>query len=156
MEDMASVHLSISKHSVISPLFRRRGHFFLPVHHRPLLIFAFPFCSSLFSRFIDLLPPLLLYPIAFIFFFSSSILLLFFFHSTLLHPLLPPPAAAAAPRRLLRSQWNSPFSNKTKAAQSITHWLIKQDQNAAALTSTQHHHDTGSHWSGEQQDLRKG
>lgn len=42
-----------------------------------------------------------------------------------------------------------PIQQQNKAAYSITHWLIKQDQNSAALRSTQHDHDTGLHWRGE-------
>ena len=150
---MASVHLSISKHSVISPLFRRRSflsasappsslHFCFPLLLKPFLPLHLSTPTSPFISYSFYLFSPLQYPSSFP----------FSLHLSPLHPLLPPPA----PRRLLCSQWNSPFSNKTKAAQSITHWLIKQDQNAAALTSTQHHQDTGSHWSGEQQDLRKG
>lgn len=42
-----------------------------------------------------------------------------------------------------------PIQQQNKAAYSITHWLIKQDQNSAALRSTQQHHDSGLHWRGE-------
>lgn len=132
---MASVHLSISKHTVIFRLHRRRGPFFLPLHGRPLTISApaFSLVSFIYS------PPLLLYrsPLAFIFSFSS-ILLLFLFHSipSFLHCSSSSPALSV----------EQPIQQQNKAAHSITHWLIKQDQNAAALTSTQHRHDTGQHW----------
>lgn len=39
-----------------------------------------------------------------------------------------------------------PIQQQNKAAYSITRWLIKQDQNAATLRSTQQHHDTRQHW----------
>lgn len=149
MEDMASVHLSISKHSQLSSL-STGGEVisFLPLHHRPLLISAFPFCSSLFSRLIYLLPTSAFIPFPFSFYlFFSSILPLFLSHFTLL---LSIPSSASPALSV-----EQPIQQQNKAAHSITHWLIKQDQNAAALTSTQHHHDTGQHWRGEVCHIRR-
>lgn len=41
-----------------------------------------------------------------------------------------------------RLSMERPIQQQNKAAYSITRWLIKQDQNSAALRSTQQHYDT--------------
>lgn len=156
---MASVHLSISKHSQLSSLSTGgevTPFFFSPLHHRPL--------SSPHFCFPLLLQPLLLSHLstpyrsslsytstsAFIFFPAFSCFS--FFHSTLL---------LAMPSFLLCSSSSpvlsveQPIQQQNKAAYSITHWLIKQDQNSAALRSTQHHHDSRLHWRGEVSHIRR-
>lgn len=112
VEDMASVHLSISKHSVIFPLHRRRGHFFILFSSAS---HSFPhFCFS------PLLQPSLLTHLS-----TPHLSFTSFPHSLYLFsafscfsfstpPFSSPSPPSSAPCRLLRSQWNSPFSNKTK------------------------------------------
>ena len=115
VEDTASVHLSISKHSQLSSLSTGGEVIFFfsplsPLHHH-LLFSSFllsPFCSSLFSRLILSPPHLSFYilpPLSFYLFFPAFSCFSF---ST------PPFSSPSPPRRLLCSQWNSPFSNKTK------------------------------------------
>lgn len=112
VEDMASVHLSISKHSVIFPLTGEVviSLFFSPLHHNPFLISAFPLCFSLLSWLIYLLPTSLFtsFPHSLYLFSAFSC----FSFST--PPFSSPSPPSSAPCRLLRSQWSSPFSNKTK------------------------------------------
>lgn len=121
VEDMASVHLSISKHSQLSSLSTGREvipFFFSSLQHRPLSSphFCFtlllqPFLPSHLSTphlFFHILPPL-----------SFYLFVPFFQHSPAFPFSTPPfsspsPPSSSAPRRLLCSQWNSPFSNKTK------------------------------------------
>lgn len=88
VEDMASVHLSISKHSVIFPLHRRGGHFFFlffSASPSPSLHFCFPpFHLSTRHLSFYILPPL-----AFIRFFFSAFSC-FRLHPSPLRSLLPP------------------------------------------------------------------
>lgn len=120
VEDMAFVHLSISKHSQLSSLSTGREvtpFFFSPLHHRPL--------SSPHFCFPLLLQPLLLSHLSTphrscLFHILPPQLLSFFPQHSPAFPFSTPPfsspcpPSSSAPRRLLRSQWNSPFSNKTK------------------------------------------
>ncbi len=94
-------------------------------------------------------PPLLSYtsPLAFY-------LLFFFQHS----PAFPFSTTPLLPLLLLvvsRLSVEQPIQQQNKAAYSITHWLIKHDQNSAALRSTQQHHDTGLHWRVEVSQMRR-
>lgn len=112
-EDMASVHLSISEHSQLSSL-STGGEvisflFFSSAPSSTSLLISVPAFSPPFFIYL-LRPPLLLYPSTFALF--SSTLQLFLFHSTLLLSTASfLPSSSSAP---VRSQWNSPFSNKTK------------------------------------------
>lgn len=118
---MASVHLSISKHSVIFPLHRRRGHFFLRFSYAPIcfphLCFslsspAFSTVSFIFSKPLFFRVFLLSFHLSFSpRFLQQFFFLLLVFHSTFLFNLQSP---SSAPFRLLCSRWNSSFSNKTK------------------------------------------
>lgn len=154
VKDMASVHLSISKHSQLSSL-STRGEvipFFLfssaSLSSLPLLISAFPLLLQPFLPFICH-PPLHLY--------TSLPLSLFFAsippspfpqsHSTLV---LAPPSF---PSPMLSME--QPIQQQNKAAYSITRWLIKQDQNSAALRSTRQHYDTVLHWREEVSLMRR-
>lgn len=142
VEDMASVHLSISKHSQLSSL-STDGEVislvFSSLRYGPFLISAFPFCPSLLARLIYLpgnlsfhiLPPLL-------FISPPSVLLLFLCHSALL---LAVPSTKSPERPVELA-----IQRENKAADSIARWLIKQNQNPAALRSTQQHRDTGQQW----------
>lgn len=163
VEDMASVHLSISKHSQLSS-FSTGGEVI------PFFLFSSASPSSLLSPFLPSpsapafspvsfihSPPPLLYTspsLAFIFYFSSQ-------HSPAF-PFSTPPFSLAIPSFLLCSSSSpalsaeQPIQQQNKAAYSITHWLIKQDQNSAALRSTQQHHDTGLHWRGAVSHIRTG
>lgn len=163
MEDMASVHLSISKHSQLSSLSTGREvipFFFSSLQHRPLSSphFCFtlllqPFLQSHLSTphlSFHILPPL-----AFIFFFFSpfpTFSCFSFFHSTLLLA-IPSFLLCSSPSPVLSVE--QPIQQQNKAAYSITHWLIKQDQNSASLRSTQQHHDTGLHWRGEVSHIKR-
>lgn len=121
VEDMASVHLSISKHSQLSSLSTggEVSPFFSFLACITVLLSSPHFCSSLFlPSHLSTTPPLPFIhssPLGFhlsAFFFRSSILPLFPFSTPpFSSPSLP---SSSAPRRLLCSQWNSPFSNKTK------------------------------------------
>lgn len=107
--------------------------FFSSLHHHPLLFisaslhFIYLLATSLFISF-----PLWL---LFGFFFQHFLA----FASTLL--LSVPSFLLCSSSAVLSVE--QPIQQQNKAAYSITHWLIKQDQNAAALRSTQQHHDTG-------------
>lgn len=76
-EDMASVHLSISKHSQLSSL-STGGEvipfFFSPPHHHPLLISARPHTTPL-----RLFLPDLIYPLATSFYILPTLAFFFFF-----------------------------------------------------------------------------
>lgn len=103
VEDMASVHLSISKHSQLSSLSTGGeviSFFFSPLHRRSFLISASVIYLLPTSHFISLLLSFFL-PAFFCFSFSTP-------------PFSSPSPPSSAPCRLLCSQWNSPFSNKTK------------------------------------------
>lgn len=143
---MASVHLSISKHSQLSSLSTGGeviSFFFSPLQHRPLPRFCFSLLlqPSLLSHLstpnlsFHILPPLAFYHF---FSFFQAFSCFSFLHSTLLLsiPSLSSPVLSV----------EQPIQQQNKAAYSITHWLIKQNQNAAALRSTQQHHDTGQQW----------
>lgn len=150
---MASVHLSISKHSQLSSL-STGGEvipfFFSPWHHCTLCLSSFllPPSAPAFSPVSFIYSPsLFLYTPPFLsFIFSSSLPFFFLSHSTLL---------LAIPSFLHRSLLSpmlsveQPIQQQNKAAYSNTRWLIKQDQNSAALRSSRQHHDTRLHWMGE-------
>ncbi len=164
MEDMASVHLSISKHSQLSCLSTGGeviSFFLSPLHHRPFLSSFLPSPSAPAFSPVSFIysPPLLLYPspLAFIFFFFPAFSCFSFPHSTLLLSIpsfLLCSSLSSSPSPVLSVE--QPIQQQNKAAYSITHWLIKQDQNSAALRSTQQHHDTGRHWRGEVSHVRRG
>lgn len=110
VEDMASVHLSISKHSQLSPL--STGGEVIPFFFSPASPSSFPLSlisAPAFSRLIYLVPtsPFIVHSLIFqfFFFFQESLVCFFPFHSTFL---------LAIPSFLFHSRWNSPFSNKTK------------------------------------------
>lgn len=126
VEDMASVHLSISKHSVIFPLTGEVviSLFFSPLHHTPFLISAFPLCSSLLSWLIYLLPTSLFTSFPHSLYLFFSIFLLFLFHSTLL---LSIPSFLCSLSSAALSVEQS-IQQQNKAAYSITHRLIKQNR----------------------------
>lgn len=134
---MASVHLSISKYSVIFLLKRRGGLFFLPMHHRTLHISAFPFLLQPFLPSHSSTPHLSFYiiPPAFLLFRPS--------------PLHPPPPTLHRSSSSPALSVERPIQQQNKAAHSIARSLIKQDQNAAALPSPQHRRDTRQHRRGE-------
>lgn len=117
-EDMASVHLSISKHSQLSCLSTGGeviSSFFLCINMLSTFV-LFPLLSSFFSSLIYLLQDSLLLRV-FLFSFhlifsqDSTVFFLLVFHSTFLFTF---PSPSSAPFRLLCSPWNSSFSNKTK------------------------------------------
>lgn len=150
-----------------SAFLNTRSYLASPPEERSFL-FSFLLCITLFSpsphlRFpppapafspISFIchPPLLLYtslPLSF-FFFASIPPSFFFFpqsHSTLL---LAPPSF---PSPMLSME--QPIQQQNKAAYSITRWLIKQDQNSAALRSTRQHYDTVLHWRQEVSLMRR-
>lgn len=108
--DMASVHLSISKHSQLSPL--STGGEVIPFFFSPPASpssFPLSFLPSRLSRLIYLVPtsPFILHSLIFQYFFppQKSLVCYFHFRSTLL---------LTIPSLLFYSQWNSPFSSKTK------------------------------------------
>lgn len=127
--------------------------FFSPLHHPPLSLSSSPLspsCSSLFSHFIYLPPssPFIHFPpFIFIFCQHSPIFFSLQSHSTLL---LAPPSS---PSPMLSME--QPIQQQNKAAYSITRWLIKQDQNSAALRSTRQHYDTVLHWREEVSLMRR-
>lgn len=61
-------------------------------------------------------------------------------HSTLLLPLALLLLLFRLPSPVLSLEWS--IQQQNKAAYSITRWLIKQNQNSAALRSTRQHYDT--------------
>lgn len=162
VEDRASVHLSISKHSQLSSL-STGGEvipfFFSPLHLRPLSSphFCFPPCSSLFSCLIYLLSTS-----PFIYFPHSLLSLIFFPAFSCFSLFSTTPFSSPFPSFLLCCSSSpalsveQPIQQQNKAAYSITHWLIKQDQNSDSLRSTQQHHDTGLHWRVEVSQIRRG
>lgn len=144
--DMASVHLSISKHWQLSSL--STGGEVIPFFSlfssaspcsQPLLVTpppqphpshpastSVPFCRSIYP------PP------SSTFYTLPSPLSLFLFSSI-------PASSPSAPSLHLpspRLSMERPIQQQNKAAYSITRWLIKQDQNSAALRSTRQRYDT--------------
>lgn len=66
-----------------------------------------------------------------------------FFHPQIPTPsYFPLPAASPPHPPSPRLSMERPIQQQNKAAYSITRWLIKQDQNSAALRSTRQHYDT--------------
>lgn len=148
---MASVHLSISKHSQLSSL-STRGEVipFVFSPPSPLLISASPSAPAFSPVSFIYSPPLLSYtsPLAFYLFFQHSPAFPFSTTPFSCHPLL---CSSSSPVLSVEQ----PIQQQNKAAYRITHWLIKQDQNSAALRSTQQLHDTGLHWRVEASQLRR-
>ena len=139
VEDMASVHLSISKHSQLSSLSTggEVSPFFSFLACITVLLSSPHFCSSLFlPSHLSTTPPLPFIhssPLGFhlsAFFFPLQHSPAFsFFHSTLLLA-IPSFLVCSSPSPVLSVE--QPIQQQNKAACSITHWLIKQDQNSAA------------------------
>lgn len=139
---MVSVHLSISKHSVIFLLKEGEVFFFLYSIIVLIIVLLPPSAPAFFPvSFICSPLPLLLHPSPFSFYlFFTSLLLPLFPNLPLFCPF---PLPCSASHCLSVEQH---IQQQNKAAYSITHCLIKQDQNAAALASTQQHNDTRQHW----------
>lgn len=153
--DMASVHLSISKHWQLSSLSTggevnpsppppfsplRRPALSLSSSPPPLpppSLSPVPFIRHPPSTFYTLPSPLSLF-----FFFPRAFPHLFFsFPQSPLHPSSPRPPPLL-PLPYPRLSMERPIQQQKKAAYSIARWLIKQDQNSAALRSTRQHYDT--------------
>lgn len=140
VEDMASVHLSISKHSVIFPL---TGEVVISLFFSLCItilssFLLFPFAPAFSPDSFIYSPPLFLHPslIAFIF-FQHFPAFPFPLHPSPLHPLLPLllVVCCALSGAVHSATKQSCLQHHTQANQA--------KQNAAALRSTQQYHDTG-------------
>lgn len=121
-----------------SPLEKRSFLFFFLLLPLPSLSFL----PSLPSRLIYLVPtsPFILHSLIFQFFFSRSLWCVIFTFTPLL----------TIHSFLFLLSMEQPIQQQNKAAWSITRWLIKQDQNSAAVRPALQNQDTGERcWSGE-------
>lgn len=117
----------------------------LPVLHLSLaLISAQPSLQTHLSRSHLSLYTSLIFQF-FFFFCQESLACYFHFHSALL---------LTIPSFLFLLSMEQPIQQQNKAAWSITRWLIKQDQNSAAVRPTLQNQDTGKRWSGEVEEKK--